>query len=99
MALVFEWDEGKARENVRKHGVSFDEARTVFGDALSWTIPDPMHSHEEARFLTIGFSAQGRTLVVAHTDRGQNLRLISARLATRKERHDYEEAPPKRRGR
>ena len=99
MALVFEWDEKKAKENLRKHGVSFDEARSVFADAHSWTIADPDHSLDEARFLTIGLSAEGRTLVVGHTDRGQNLRLITARLATRQERRNYEEASPKRRGR
>lgn len=99
MALVFEWDEGKAQTNLRKHGVSFEEARTVFADAVSWTIADPDHSQDEARFLTIGLSAEGRTLVVGHTDRGQNLRLITARVATRQERHAYEEASPKRRGR
>jgi hypothetical protein len=97
MALVFEWDEAKARANVRKHGVSFIEARTVFGDNWSSTVPDPDHSKDEARFLTIGVSAAGRTLVVAHTDRGQNVRLISARRATRQERLTYEEDSPKRR--
>lgn len=95
MALTFEWDEEKALENLRKHGVSFVEARTIFGDTLSSSISDPDHSGEEARFLTIGLSADGRILVVVHTDRGQNVRLISARRATRRERLGYEEDSPK----
>src|SRR5687767_7119008 len=97
MALVFEWDEAKARANLRKHGVSFDEARTVFGDPWSATMPDPDHSAAEQRSVTIGLSSSGRTLVVAHTDRGQNVRIISARRATRQERLTYEEDAPKRR--
>jgi uncharacterized DUF497 family protein len=97
MALVFEWDEAKADANLRKHGVSFDEARTIFGDLWSATMPDPDHSVAEARFLTIGLSPRGKTLVVVHTDRGQNVRLISARRATRRERLQHEEDSPKRR--
>ncbi len=91
MGLTFEWDEAKAEENLAKHGVSFPEATTVFGDLLSATIPDPAHSVGEERFLTIGLSHQSRLLVVAHADRGDTIRIISARVATRAERKSYEE--------
>ncbi len=91
MQLEFEWDPEKERRNRRKHDVSFHEAATVFGDPLSWTFPDPDHSVGEARFLTIGLSLQGKTLVVCHTDRGIKTRIINARPATQKERRDYEE--------
>ena len=91
MSLTFEWDPDKARENERKHGVRFAEAATVFGDPLSVTVPDPDHSVGEARFLTIGMSHQQRLLVVAHADRDDVVRLISARAATRVERKVYEE--------
>jgi len=89
--VYFEWDEQKSKSNVAKHRVSFEEAATVFGDRLSVTIPDPDHSSREHRFVTIGLSAQGRLLVVAHTDRGDNVRIISARLSTKSERIIYEE--------
>lgn len=91
MPLIFGWDAEKARTNLRKHGVSFEEASTVFGDPLSLTIPDPLHSTDEERFVTIGESSAGRVIVVVHTDRGQALRLISARLATSRERRTYHE--------
>ncbi len=91
MPLVFEWDEKKAKQNVRKHRVSFAEASTVFADPFSLTIPDPLHSEEEDRFVTVGMSTKGRLLVVVHTDRGDAIRLISARLATSRERKSYEE--------
>lgn len=91
MSFTFEWDPGKVRENEAKHGVSFPEATTVFGDPLSVTVPDPDHSIGEARFLTIGMSHQQRLLVVAHADRGDAIRLINARAATRPERKVYEE--------
>ena len=91
MSLTFEWDPDKADENERKHGVSFPEAATVFGDPLSVTMADPDHSVGEARFLTIGISHQQRLLVVAHADRDDAIRLISARAATRTERKTYEE--------
>lgn len=91
MSLTFEWDPEKADENERKHGVSFAEAATVFGDPLSVTVADPDHSVGEARFLTIGMSHQQRLLVVAHADRDDAVRLISARAATRAERQAYEE--------
>jgi len=90
MSLSFEWDPEKARANARKHGVSFDEAATAFGDPLSVTIPDPDHSDDEDRFILLGSTYQGRLLVVVHTERGENIRIISARLATRTERHAYE---------
>jgi hypothetical protein len=88
----FEWDAAKAAANSAKHRVSFDEACTVFADALSLTARDPDHSAGEARFLTFGFSSAGRLLVVSHTDRDRVLRIISARPATRHERTLYEEA-------
>ena len=91
MSLTFEWDPDKADENERKYGVSFPEAATVFGDPLSVTMADPDHSVGEARFLTIGISHQQRLLVVAHADRDDAIRLISARAATRTERKTYEE--------
>lgn len=91
MALNFEWDQGKATGNLRKHGVSFEEAATVFGDSLSITIGDPSHSVDEERFITVGLSEAGRVVVVAHADRGDTLRIISARKATRHERRCYEE--------
>ncbi len=90
MGMTFEWDEEKAAENLRKHGVSFAEASTVFADPLSRTIPDPLHSSEEARFVIVGESALMRTLVVVHTHRGESIRIISARRATSRERKDYE---------
>jgi hypothetical protein len=91
VSLTFEWDPDKADENERKHGVSCPEAATVFGDLLSVTIADPDHSVGEARFLTTGMSHQQRLLVVAHADREDAIRLISARAATRAERKVYEE--------
>jgi uncharacterized DUF497 family protein len=92
MALRFEWDKRKADSNLRAHGVSFREATTVFADPLSITISDPDHSAAEMRFVDIGLSHRGRLLVVSYTERGSRIRLISARLATRKERRQYEEA-------
>jgi len=89
--VQFEWDPEKAAENERKHGVSFDEAATAFGDPLSLTIPDPDHSEQEDRFILLGESFRARLIVVVHTDRGDRIRLISARLATRNERRSYEE--------
>lgn len=91
MALLFEWDPNKARTNLAKHGVTFDEAVTAFEDILSLTIADPVHSVEEERFVLLGHSHLGRLLVVAHTNRGDRIRVISARLATKKERIRYEE--------
>ena len=91
MNLLFDWDETKASINLKKHDVSFGEAATVFSDLLSITFEDPDHSHSEDRFLTFGSSAKGRMLVVSHSDRGRQIRLISARKMTRNERKSYEE--------
>jgi hypothetical protein len=91
MAIKFEWDPKKAKSNIKNHGVSFEEATTVFADTLSATIIDPLHSFEEDRYIIVGHSFKGRTLIVVHTDRGDNIRLISARLATKNERRKYEE--------
>jgi len=90
MALLFEWDPRKARGNLTLHGVSFDEASTAFRDPLSKTIDDPLHSEEEERFVLLGLSHRNRLLVVVHTERGDQIRLISARLATKTERARYE---------
>ncbi len=89
--MNFEWDETKAVDNLQKHGVSFDEATTVFGDPLAITYHDPLHSLEEDRFLTFGHTSQGRLIVVSHTDRNDRIRPISAREMTRKEKSDYEQ--------
>lgn len=89
--LRFEWDEAKAGGNLSKHGVSFEEAATVFGDALALTFPDPDHSVGERRWLTIGLSTKGRVLVVVHIEKGRTLRIIPARKATRYEREIHEE--------
>jgi uncharacterized DUF497 family protein len=87
----FEWDLDKAAQNRRKHGVSFHEAATVFGDPLAMTYYDPDHSTTEQRFITVGLSSTGRMLIVAHADRGENVRIISTRKTTRRERRHYEE--------
>ena len=89
--MDFEWDDAKAEANERKHGVSFSEAMTIFGDPLSLTGHDPKHAGDEDRFLTMGTSVDGRLIVVSHTDRGDSVRMISARLASRRERKDYED--------
>ncbi len=89
--MQFEWDPKKARANLRKHGVSFDEAATVFLDDLSLTGDDPDHSVSEERLVTFGVSSAGRLLVIAHTERSDRTRIISARPATRSERKLYEE--------
>lgn len=89
--MFFEWDSRKAAANLRKHGVSFEEAMTVFLDDHSLTGADPDHSIGELRWLIIGRSARGRMLVVAHADDGGIIRLISARAATRREIRLYEE--------
>lgn len=88
--MEFEWDQNKAVKNIAKHGVSFDEAATVFGDPLAVTYFDPDHSDDEDRFLTFGYSRNGVLLVVSHTDREDATRIISARRATRRERKIYE---------
>ena len=91
MSLRFEWDPRKAASNLRKHGVSFEEASTVFSDPLSLTIADPDHSDDEERWMILGQSNRLRLLVVAHTDDGNTVRIISARLAEPRERRRYEE--------
>lgn len=91
MNLIITWNPQKARSNRRKHGVSFEEATSVFYDPLSITIDDPLYSNDEARFIIIGISTQRRVLVVAHTDEGDIIRIISARLAEPYEREQYEE--------
>ena len=88
--MRFVWDEQKATTNLAKHGVSFEEAATVFGDPLSDTFDDPDHSVEERRFLIVGTSDRGRMLIVAHTDDGEVVRIISAREPTARERKSYE---------
>ena len=92
MSLQFEWDEVKAETNFDKHGVTFQEAASAFGDPLSLTIFDPdQTTPEEPRLLLLGQSFQGRLLVVVHTETEDTIRIISARTATRRERQDYEE--------
>jgi hypothetical protein len=91
MGLIFEWDPFKARRNQIKHGISFEEAASVFGDAWSISIPDPQHSGEEERWVTIGKSRRARVLVVVHTERDSRTRIISARKASTHERKTYEE--------
>jgi uncharacterized protein len=88
--VSFQWNPSKAISNAKKHGVSFEEAVTIFGDPLAATISDPDHSVGEFRFLTTGLSVSQRLLVVSHTERFGEIRLISARLATRQERKNYE---------
>jgi hypothetical protein len=89
---ILEWDPAKAAANLLQHGVSFEEAATVFLDPLAKIHDDPDHSATERRDIIIGHSVQGQLLVVSFTDRGSKIRLISARPTTRHERHDYEEA-------
>jgi len=89
--VEFEWNLSKAAENLRKHRVSFNEAATVFGDSLSTTVYDPDHSTDEHRYITVGLSNRGRLLMVAHTESGDRIRIVSARTLTRCERRAYEE--------
>ncbi len=93
MPFSFEWDPAKARSNLAKHGVAFGAALAVFEDRRSLTIPDPRHSLAEKRQVILGRSAAGHLWVVVFTERGDTLRIISARRASRKERRIYEEAP------
>lgn len=88
--MIFEWDDQKAKSNLKKHGVSFQEAKTVFGDKLSITVADPEHSESEYRFIDIGLTESGRLLVVSYTERGTKIRIISSRLALPAERMLYE---------
>lgn len=89
--MEFEWNPDKAKINLEKHGVSFQEASTVFNDPLSITFPDPDHSIGENRYVIIGISRFGQLLVISHTDRGEKVRIISARKTTQQERRFYEE--------
>ena len=89
--MILEWDPEKAASNLAKHGVHFHEAGTVLDDPLSTTFPDPEHCLDEQRYITVGSAVSGRILVVAHTDRGEAIRLISARPATPSERRFYEQ--------
>ncbi len=91
MSLEFEWDGNKALSNQRKHGISFEEATTAFGDTNSLTIDDPLHSQDEDRFILIGMSQRLRVLVVVHVERRESIRIISARKATKKEQRFYKE--------
>ncbi len=89
--MQFEWSENKAASNLSKHGVSFEEAKTVFDDPLYVDFYDPDHSEDEERYLIVGESNRGRLLIVSYTERGDSIRLISARELTRTEREAYEE--------
>jgi uncharacterized DUF497 family protein len=91
MELNFEWDEEKAQENFNKHEVRFEEGKTVFNDPFLWTFPDLEHSDIEQRYLDSGYSSKGRILVVSHTERGGNVRIITCRKATATERRAYGE--------
>ena len=88
--MQFEWNSDKANTNLKKHGISFNEASTVFNDPLSITFPDPDHSDGEERYVIIGLSSASRILIVTHTDRADRVRIVSAREATRNERRFYE---------
>jgi len=96
--IEFEWDPAKAKSNLRKHLVAFREAATVLRDPLAITIFDPDHSEEEDRYITIGTCVGGRVLMVAHTDRGDRTRIVSARELTRAEREAYESEIKRREG-
>ncbi len=89
--MEFEWDPRKAQINQQKHGIAFTEAATVFGDDFATTVPDPDHSDDEFRYITIGWSNRRRLLIVAHTNRSDRVRIISARELTKTERKQYEE--------
>ncbi len=91
MAFIFQSNKTKAKQNLKRHKVSFEEASTVFGDTLSRTIDDPLHSEDEERYIILGQSIRGRLLVVVHMIRGNVIRIISARTATPSERKKYEE--------
>ena len=93
MGYRFEWDSRKAASNLKKHRISFREATTVFGDPLSITISDPEHSDPEARFVDLALSHRGRLLVVSYIERGDNIRIISSRRASRSEQRQYEGEP------
>ena len=92
MRLIFEWDEIKAKANLKKHKVSFEEGKTIFNDPFLFTFPDDKHSANEARLINIGLSVQGRILILTHTERRGKIRIISCRRATPRERSFYEES-------
>ncbi|MFH0996082.1 MAG: BrnT family toxin [Pseudomonadota bacterium] len=92
MKLTFEWDEVKAKENLKKHGVNFEEGKTIFNDSFLFTFPDIEHSVNEERYINIGLSANGRILIVIHTERQEKIRIVSCRKATARERRFYEES-------
>ena len=94
MDIEFDWDPARARENEKKHGISFREGATAFADRLSYTIPDPDHSVGEQRFLLLGLTTNARLVVVSHVERGDRIRLISVRPASSRERMDYEQNQP-----
>ena len=96
MTLEFEWDAAKAAENLKSHGVAFEEAIAVFADPLAKIIDDPDHSHDERREIIVGHSETQRLVFVSFTERGPRVRIISARLATKPERYDYEQATKKK---
>ncbi len=89
--MAFVWNDDKARSNLRKHGISFEEAASVFLDLLGAVMADPLHSGDEERFVLLGLSGRGRLVVVVYTERGEDIRLISARLADAYERKHYEQ--------
>ena len=91
MSLKFKWNPNKAKKNIEKHGVSFDEAATVFSDPLSMTYDDPDHSYDENRYIIIGLSILDKLLFVSHVETNDTIRIISARYLTRKERKQYEQ--------
>lgn len=91
LTVEFDWDPNKARNNYAKHNVTFHEASTVFADPFSLTFYDQFHSNDESRYITIGESKQKRLLIISHTDRGQRIRIISARKTTQRERRIYED--------
>jgi uncharacterized DUF497 family protein len=91
MKLTFEWDEVKAKANFKKHKVSFEEGKTIFNDPFLCTLPDSEHSANEERYLNIGLSANGRVLILTHTERREKIRIISCRKAAEQERRFYEE--------
>ncbi len=97
--IKFEWDPGKNILNQKKHSIDFEEASSIFGDPLALTLDDPEHSVIEHRHLTIGFSNQARLLIIAHTERNERIRIISARKVTPRERKFYEEKNEKNFGR
>ena len=90
MSITFEWDQNKSEANEEKHGISFEEAKTVFNDPFAITIDDPDHSHDEYRYIDIGFSSKGSVLVLWYTERNENIRIIGCRKASKFERKTYE---------